>query len=131
MIHNQNIFVPLRGRDWEFPSLVRKLFELNSFMSKILHMMSFVFMLLSSYGDPMSCSTCVTFVFVDCNFFACWSRWPFTVATDFGKCLFIKSCIIPGHDVKCFCVLVLEEEAYGCLMEESSKSRVTASTFTV
>jgi len=32
----------------------------------------------------------------------------------------------------CFCcVLVLEEEVYGCLIEESSKSSVTASTFTV
>ena len=39
--------------------------------------------------------------FVDCKFFASWSRWPLAVASDFERCLLINSVVMPGHDVKC------------------------------
>jgi hypothetical protein len=38
--------------------------------------------------------------FVERAFFGSWHRWPFAVATDFGRCFWSKSDVRPGHVAK-------------------------------
>ena len=37
---------------------------------------------------------------VDCRFLNSWSKCPFAVIIDFGKCLFIKVTLSPDHEEK-------------------------------
>ena len=62
---------------------------------------SFVLWLESGFGT--------VYTFVDLIFCRIWSRWPFAVATDFGKCLVTLDSLRAGQDEKLLCLMAANQ----------------------